>query len=221
MTMSSARIAGLSAIALTFLGPFCLLYVPEQTLVVGDLSATAALQLAQAGLVRLGVVGELGIVAVEIIMSVALWDMFARAQPRGAALVGASRLAMTLGQAAVAVLSLGALLSFEQGLVEAGGGLLAAKTAGALVWKALFGLHCGVLAAVMMRDGSIPRILSGLMGITALAYVLLAVGSMVAPEQQAVWSSAPVTLALMGELPFFLWLLAGRYHRSYAAYAAA
>jgi len=212
MTMSPARVAGISAIALIFLGPFSLLYVPEQTLVVGDLSATAALQIAEAGLVRLGVVGELGIVAVEVVMSVALWAMFARAQPQGAALIGASRLAMTLGQAGVAALSLGALLSFEQGLVEAGGGLLAVKDAGALVWKALFGLHCGALAAVMMRDRSIPRIFSGLMGITALAYVLLSVGSVVAPEQQAVWSSAPVTLALMGELPFFLWLLAGRYH---------
>lgn len=216
MTRSSARVAGFSAIALTLLGPSCLLYVPERTIALGDLPGTAALHLAHAGLVRLGIAGELAIVAIELAMSVALWALYTRTQPWGAALIGASRLAMTLGQAGAAALGLAALLSFEQGLVEAGGGLLAGKTASALVWKATFGVHCAALAAVLLRDRRVPRVLGGLMGLTAAAYLLVGVGSVVAPQQQAVWTSAPVTLAMMGELPFYLWLLAGRFGRDAA-----
>jgi len=210
MTPSPARTAGLCALGLMVLGPVALMVIPAQTVVPGDLAATAALQTTQASLVGLGVVAELGIVVIELVLTVALWAVFAERQPHGAALVGVSRLAMTLGQATVALLGLGALMGFEQGLVEAAGGLLAAKSAGALVWKAVFSLHCGVLAVVMLRDAEIPKLLSGLMALTAVAYGAVSVGGIVAHHLEPVWSSAPLAALMMGEVAFFLWMLAGR-----------
>ncbi|MCB9793643.1 MAG: DUF4386 family protein [Alphaproteobacteria bacterium] len=221
MTSSPARVAGLCALALVFLGPVALMLVPQQTLVPGDLAATAALQTREAGLVGVGVVAELGIVLIELVLTVALWAVFRERQPLGAALVGVSRLAMTLGQATAAVLGLGALLAFQQGLIDAAGGLLAAKAASALVWKAIFGLHCGALAVVMLRDADIPKLLGGLMALTAAGYVAVSVGGILAPQLEPVWTSGPLALVMMGEVAFFLWMLAGRLDARRAATRAA
>lgn len=210
MSLSPARTAGLCALALMVLGPVALVLVPEHTVVAGDLAATAALQTTESALVRVGVMAELGIVVVELVMSVALWAVFVERQPNGAALVGVSRLAMTVGQATAALLGLGAFLAFEQGLIAPGGGLLAARSASVLCWQAVFSLHCGVLALVMVRDAAIPRVLCGLMGLTALGYAVVSVGGVLAPQHKALWSSGPFALLLMGEVAFFCWMVAGR-----------
>ena len=207
MSRTAPRIAGACALALMVIGPLSLMWIPEQTVRPGDLAATAALQAASPLLVRLGLLGELGIVIIELVMALALLAMFERTQRHGARLVAVSRLAMAGGQAAAALAGAGALALFVDGALEPAGGLLALRASSALVWQGLFGVHCAALAAVMLREATIPRLLGAGMVSAALGYLLIGFGGLLLPEHQALLSSAPVIVATLGEVPFFLWLL--------------
>lgn len=48
------------------------------------------------------------------------------------------------------------------------------------------------------------------MAAAALGYMLIAFGGLLLPDQQNLLTSGPVIVTTLGEVPFFLWLLAGR-----------
>ena len=221
MNKMAPRIAGVCALAMMVIGPLSLLWIPEQTVRPGDLDATAALQAASPLLVRLGLLGEVGIVLIELVMALALLAMFEHSQRSGARLVALTRLAMAAGQALAAVAGAGALALFIDGALPAGGGLLALREASTLAWHALFSVHCAVLAAVMLRESRIPRWLVAGMAVTALGYMLIGFGGLLLPEQKNLLTSGPVIMMTIGEVPFFLWLLAGRWHKAGRALSSA
>lgn len=209
MSRVAPRIAGACALALMGIGPLSLLWIPQQTVRPGDLAATAALQAADPLLVRLGLLGELGIVVIELVMALALLAMFEHTQRHGARLVAVSRLAMAGGQLVTALAGVGALAMFVDGAVGPGGGLLALRGAATLGWQGLFGVHCALLGAVMLRQTTIPRVFGVGMVAAALGYLVIGFGGLLLPEHQPLLSSGPVLAFTLGEVPFFLWLLVG------------
>ena len=76
-----ARLTGLLILPLLVLGPFSLMWVPEQVHVAGDAAATAAALHTHAELFRWGLLGELGIAFTEVGMVVALHTLFRRSGP--------------------------------------------------------------------------------------------------------------------------------------------
>lgn len=210
MNGHAGRIAGACALALVGLGPLSLMWIPSQTVVVGDPGATAALQVAREGLVRIGLVGELGIVVVELVMIAALHAMFASTQPALARLVATSRLAMTLVQAVTALAGFAALGAFVGDDLSVGSGLLGLRSAGVLAWQGLFGAHCAALAVAMFRSPDIPGWFGVGMVAAAVGYLLQGFGLLLLPGHGDVLASGLVVALMLGEVPFFLWLVIRR-----------
>lgn len=204
----SAKVAAWCTLALALIGPLSLMVVPSQTVVAGDAEATAALQVASPSLVRLGLAGELAIVTVELVMTVALYRLFRPLSAGLAAVAALARLVMVAIQSVGAIAGFAALSLFLQGHAPSSAAvLLELEAAGSRVWQAIFGLHCGVLAALILRSRLVPRTLGLLMAIAAIAYATLGLGTLMLPERRELFESVPLTLAMLGEVPFFLWLL--------------
>ena len=114
----TARIAGLWYLGFTF-GPFYLLYVPSQTVVRNDASATAARVLGHETLFRWGMLAETLGVIIFIGLSLALYRLFEEVdRHRARQLVALILVSSALSLAGV-VFSAAALLVFRDGAAAA------------------------------------------------------------------------------------------------------
>lgn len=210
-----ARLAGLLYLVPMFLGPFSMMYVPHAIVVPGDAAATAAQLVASEGLFRAGMLSDAIIVLSELALTAVLYVLLRPAGRTLALTATFARLAMTVLQAANLVPQLAALE-----LVTAGGESLDAlprealalfaltvHDAGMRVWEILFGLHCALVGVLVFRSGLFPRVLGALMGLAALGYALEGVGHLVAPGMGPLFASIVGVTALVGEVPFVLWLV--------------
>jgi len=206
---SLARVAAWCTVGLIVLGPVGLVVVPGMTTVPGDLAATAALQAESPWLVRLGLGAELGVVGVELILVTALWGLFRRVHREGAALATAARLSMTVMQAGCAAVGFAALAVFMSPELDPGlaGTLLEVRTAGNLVWQLIFGVHCLVLGALVVRSGWFPWVLGALMGVAGASYLGIGVGSLIWPDSAETLAGTLGIAAALGEIPLYAWML--------------
>jgi hypothetical protein len=214
---SLAKLAGVLYLIPMFLGPFSMMYVPSVTVVRGDAAATAARMVASEGLVRWGVLSDAVIVLSEVALTAVLFTLFAPAGRTLARTAVFARLAMTVAQAvnllpllaALHILgaprSLSALdLAQRQSLA-----LFAIELhgLGVHVWEALFGLHCAALAVLIYRSGYFPKALGALMALAAFGYTLNGLGNLALPGGAAVYAAVVGIAAVVGEVPFVLWLV--------------
>ena len=212
------RLAGLLYLVPMFLGPFSMMYVPQAIVVPGDAAATAAHLVASEGLFRAGMLSDAVIVLSELALTSVLYSLLRPAGRTLALTATFARLAMTVLQAANLVPQLAALQ-----LITAGDESLAAfdvvqrqalalfalsvHDAGMRVWEILFALHCALVGVLVFRSGLFPRAFGPLMGLAALGYALEGVGHVVAPHMGALFASVVGITALVGEVPFVLWLV--------------
>jgi hypothetical protein len=210
-----ARVAGLLYLVPMFLGPFSMMYVPHAIVVPGDAAATAAHLVASESLFRMGMLSDAIIVLSELALTAVLYALL---QPAGRTLAltaTLARLGMTVLQAANLIPQLAAL-ELVTGGAESLVGLprealallaLTVHDAGMRVWEILFGLHCVLVGVLVYRSGLFPRAFGPLMGLAALGYALEGVGHLVAPGMSALFASIVGVTALVGEVPFVLWLV--------------
>src|SRR5215213_4311482 len=211
-----ARVAGLLLLIVAILGPFSVIYVPSTLIVPGDAIATADNIRASEGLLRIGIVSDSLIFLIEIVLTVLLYVLL-RPVSRTLSLVAAfARLAMTVIQginllayfAALLLLSGAAYLTvFGPAQLDAFALLsLNAHQYGVYIWEAFFGLHLAVLGYLIFSSGYFPRILGVLMVFAALGYLTHSYGSWLYPNYAETLASVVGFTAIIGELPFFLWL---------------
>jgi hypothetical protein len=74
---------------------------------------------------------------------------------------------------------------------------------GVFIWQLFFGFHLFVLGYLIFRSGYFPRILGILMVLGSLGYLLDSYGNILLPNYAEIFG----VTAVIGELPFFLWLL--------------
>lgn len=213
----AARLAGLLYLVPMLCGPFSMMYVPATIVVPGDATATAANLVASEGLLRLGMLSDAAIVVSEVALTAVLYFLL---RPAGRTLALAAtfaRLAMTVLQAVNLLPHLAALQ------LVGGAGYLAAIDAGqrhalallALhvhdvgvhVWEILFGLHCLLLGVLVFRSGCFPRAFGVLLGLAAFGYALNGLGNLATPDHAPSFAAIVGVAALVGEVPFVLWLL--------------
>ncbi|MBX2802310.1 MAG: DUF4386 domain-containing protein [Myxococcales bacterium] len=208
---AAARLAAWCTVGLVALGPVSLVVVPSMTTVPGDVAATAALLAEHATLARVGMLGELGIVAIELVMTVALLALFRDTHREGALLVAGSRLAMTVLQAVTAVAGFAAVawLSSQEpgGHLAGGAALLDLRQSGTGAWQMVFGMHCVVLGAMIGRSGLVPRWLGGLMAAAGGAYLVMGGAPLLLGQMPAGLDAVLGLVATVGEVPFYLYLL--------------
>lgn len=211
-----ARVAGFLLLFIVLIAPFSQLYVPSTLIVPGDATATANNIGASGWLLNLGIVSDSLVFLIEIVLCVLLYVLL-RPVSRTLSLVAAfARLAMTVVMGInllpyfVALLLLsgaGYLTVFEPAQLDALALLfLDAHQYGVYVWEAFFGLHLAVLGYLIFRSGYFPRVLGVLMVFAALGYLTHSYGSWLYPNYADTLASVVGLTAIVGELPFFLWL---------------
>src|SRR5215218_9481230 len=212
-----ARVAGLLLLIVAILGPFSVIYVPSTLIVPGDAIATADNIRASEGLFRIGIVSDSLIFLIEIVLTVLLYVLL-RPVSRALSLVAAfARLAMTIVQ------GINLLPYFTALLLLSGAGYLTvfkpaqsdalalvflnAHGYGVFIWQLFFGFHLLVLGYLIYKSGYFPWILGVLMVLGSLGYLTDAYGNMLNPNYAETFGWIVGVGAIIGELPFFLWLL--------------
>lgn len=205
-TSPSPRLVGLLVLPLVVVGPFALMWVPEQVHVAGDAAATAAALAAQTGLFRLGLLGELVIAATEVAMVVSLYRLF-RSGGEGlsqAAAVARGLMVALMGGSIVAGLTALAVLPTAPELVLP---LMEARAAISTTWEAFFALHLAFLAVVVHRSGRVPRAFGPMLMVAGAGYALNSLAELAVPSLVPVAAVVVGVTAMLGELPLFFWLL--------------
>src|SRR5215217_5654945 len=212
-----ARVAGILILIILVVGPFSLIYVPSTLIVPGDATATADNIRASEWLFRLGIVSQSVVFLTEIVLTVLLYVLL-RPVSRTLSLVAAfARLAMAVIQGInllpyfIALLLLsgaGYLTLFEPDQVDALVLLfLNAHQYGDYIWQVFFGLHLFVLGYLIFKSGYFPRILGLLVVVGSLGYLTDSFGNFLYPNYDQIFGWVVGVTAVIGELPFFLWLL--------------
>ena len=212
-----ARIAGVLFLALLVMGPFSMLYVPGEIVVTGDAGATAANLRAYGDLLRAAVGVDVVIMLIEVAMPVLLFVLL-RPVSRTVALVAAfARLgeAFVIGVGVLAYLTALRLVGDIPYLTAIDGRqrdalallVLDGHTDFVYVGQLFFGFSLALLGSLVYRAGYFPRTLGLLLAVAAVGYLADGLGSMLwAPYADRFGWVVGVT-ALVGELPFFAWLL--------------
>ena len=84
---------------------------------------------------------------------------------------------------------------------------LNAREYGVYIWQAFFGLHLVVLGYLVFKSGYFPRVLGLLLILGSLGYLVDSFGNILLPNYEAIFGAVVAVTAIIGELPFFLWLL--------------
>jgi hypothetical protein len=211
----TSRIAGLWYLGFT-LGPFYLLYVPSQTVVHNDASATAARVLAHETLYRWGMLAETLGAVIFIGLSLALYRLFEEVdRHRARQLVALVLVSSALGLVTV-VFSAAALLVFRGGDAFGGFDVHTREAVGMLLIRMrgqansinqiFWGLWLLPFGWLVVRSRFLPRWLGYWLLLDGIAWVIVGMIWFLAPDYtDALFRYLqPVFLA---ELAAMLWLL--------------
>ncbi|NMR20946.1 DUF4386 domain-containing protein [Cellulomonas fimi] len=204
-------LAGTALLVMAVLAPFGALVAVEGLVTVGDAAATTADVMASHGLFVAGVVTLVAVIALDVVVSFALYRVLAPVHRAASALAAALRLAYS-GVYLLAVLELVEVLrvldTIDGGVATAAQQtqVAAGMTGFSDVWDAglvLFGLHLLVLGVLAVRAPYVPSWLGVLLMVAGVGYAVDAVGT-VLPIGLPVTVS---TFTFVGELLLALWLV--------------
>jgi hypothetical protein len=212
-----ARAAGVLFLVLLVLGPFSILFVPSQIVEAGDAAATAANVADSENLLRLAIVSDTVIFLAEIAMAVVLYLLFRPVSRTVAAIASLAR----FGQAVV--MAVNVLVYFVILLLLSGASYLTVVEQnqrdalalmffdvhdyGVYVGQAFFGFSLLLLGYLIHRSGYVPRVLGLLMVVAGAGYLADSIGNFLYPDAEEALSALVGVTSVVGELPFFLWLL--------------
>jgi hypothetical protein len=212
-----ARAAGVLFLILLVCGPFSMLYVPATLIVSGDAAATADNVAANQSLLDAAIVCDVLVFLTEILMAAVLYTLFRAVSPTISMAAAFARLGQAgimavnlLGYLVVALLvgSAGFLAAFDTDQVNALVLLtLQAHEYGIYIGQTFFGTHLLLLGYLISRSGYVPRVFGWLVAVTAAGYLADSIGNFVFPEATGTLGVIVGVTSVIGELPFFLWLL--------------
>lgn len=218
-----ARVIGALFLVLLFVGPVAIVVLPAQ---IQEYSAPATQQGDWASLgqlLRVGLCGDLVIILTELFMIPALYLLFAPVD----AFLSLAAAFLRLGMVIVMVVNSGFYVTAITAVVgrgtigrqdEAFAGYRALEqfsanhALGVKVWEIPFGMHCAVLGLLVRRSGFVGGhecLFGGLLGLAALGYLLDGIAGILVGGSKiaAVCETVGGIMNLVGELPFFLWVL--------------
>jgi len=211
----TARLAAVLILIMAVIAPFSMLYIPSTMIVAGDAAATVQNIAGSEGLFRLGLVADAVIVLLELVITVLLYGLL-KPVNRTLSLVAASaRLAMAITQGSnllnhfMVLLLLGGatyLTVFAPEQLRAMALLfLNAHAMVVLIWGLFFSLHLLVSGYLVYKSGYLSRIPGVLLIVAGLCYVIQSVGTILLPQQAALFAS--IGALSFVEVAFPLWLL--------------
>lgn len=214
-TNRTGRAAGVVYLLIGVTAPFSMLYVPSKLFVRGDAAATAKKILANETLFRAGMLMNLISMVAFIFLAMLLYRLLNRVNRMQAALM-VILVVVSVPVALVNVVSqLGALTLlrgtnylevFSRAQLEAAAlYLLGLRGAVYLVAQIFWGLWLFPFGLLVMRSGFIPRILGILLLVNGLAYPVISLTMLLAPEYTGLANRIAFP-AELGELWVMLWL---------------
>lgn len=207
----ASLIAGGGLLAMSVLGGFGNFGAVEALVTPGDAARTTADIAASATLFRLGIASLLAVVVLDVIVGLALYNVF-REVHENAARLGA---ALRLTYAAVFAVAISHLSGAARLATDGSDGLSDAQAAGqALVavdafgdtWDAalvLFGLHLLTLGWLLHRSGAGPRWLGPLLALAGVGYLVDSTVAVLTGDSSPVMSM----YTFVGEFALAVWLV--------------
>ncbi len=222
----AARYSGIAYLALFVLAMFANFFVREGLVVSGDAAATFANIAESQTLFRFGLVAFLAIFILDVGIAWGLHVVFERISRQVSLVAAWFRLTYTvfLGVAAIffflaleLVSGAGHLASFAQAQLESQ--VLLAVNAFNYTWLiglVAFGLHLGLIAYLMVRSGSVSRVLAVFLAAAGAAYVVDTTAFSLLPnytDYAGAFLAMVAIPSVIGELAFTIWLLRGGFDR--------
>ncbi|HTP27041.1 MAG TPA: DUF4386 domain-containing protein [Anaeromyxobacteraceae bacterium] len=213
---TKARFAGLLYLALGFIAPVGLVYVPGKLIVLGDPTETGRRILASEWLFRLGIASELISPIVCLFVVMALHDLLKDVDERRARLMVILGALLPIPISLINVLNSIAALSLFKGtghlsafdrtqLDSLGMTFIGLRSCGISIASIFWGLWLFPFGILVVRSRFIPRILGYLLFAAGLGYLASAFASLVLPTANVFGGVA--TAMEMGELPIILYLV--------------
>ncbi len=217
--MNYAKFAGLLYLLIAISGGFSIGYMPSVIIAPGDAATTAQNLLNNQGLFRLGILGDIVVLLLEIVLTAILYRLFKPVNQTIAMIAAFSRLAMSI---VMGINLLNYLIPFQ--LLNGADNLgafeidqlqslalvfLDAHQYGVYIWGLFFGLHLIALGYLVFKSGYFPKVLGLLMGIGSFGYSLESIGeiTLINNEIFSILVIALLVIATVGELSFTFWLL--------------
>ena len=211
----TARMVGVLYLAITFIAPFSMLYIPSVLFVPADAALTASHIRSSEGLFRMGIASDSLVFLIEIILTTLLYKLLKPVNQTLSLAAAFSRLAMTIIQGVnviyylfvlVLVSQVGNLSSLSVDLSNYLISLfLNAHGYVVLVWGLFFALHLLIIAWLVYRSGYIPKWVGLVLFITGLCYLTQNFGGILFPNGKQIWDV--VGSFSMIEVIFPIWLL--------------
>lgn len=212
----TARGAGILYVIMDVFMIFSGMIVDPQIYVPGDAVATASNILASEWLFRLDVVSNIVGFVIYLFLVLALYELFQSVDN------GQARLMVVLVVASVPVAIVYTLFQYAPVLILSGAGYLSAFNpaqsqalsmvffdlyrSGVMVAEIFWGLWLIPLGLLAYKSGFVPRVLGALLGVGCLGHLLSFLSTLLFPDYSALL--IPISeMAMVGELPIFLWLL--------------
>lgn len=217
--MAYAKLAGVLYLLIAITGGLSIGYMPSVIIAAVDAVKTAQNIEDNLGLFRLGILGDIVVLLLEVVLTVMLYRLFKQVNQTIAMVAAFSRLAMgivmglnLLNYLIPVHLLNGAdkLSAFDLNQVQyLATTFLDAHQYGVYIWGLFFGLHLIALGYLVFISGYCPKILGLLMGIGSLGYLLESIGELTLTNNNILSILVIVFLiiATVGELFFAFWLL--------------
>lgn len=210
----AARIAGIGYLTLFFVSIFANFFVLERLIEPGDASATAANIAESEGLFRIGIVGFLVIVFLDVAIAWLLYIVFRRVH-RDISLVAAwFRL--------VYAVFLGFALTFLFVALQLLSGVESGQNQGQVMWfldafnygwllgLAFFGIHLVLLGYLMIKSVFMPKVIGILLVLAGAAYMIDTLANTLLAnysDYETLFLLIVAIPAIVAELAFTIWLL--------------
>ena len=213
-----ARVAGALYLVIIVCAGFSEGFVRSSLIVPGDAAATAGNILESPGLFRLGFAGDLIAFLADAAVAVLLYVLLKPVSQTMSLLAAAFRLLAHPAIAAVNLLNhFGVLLilggseyltAFQPEQLNAMAMLsLETHRYGYLIGGAFFGVHCGLLAYLVIKSRLFPSVLGVLLYAASFGYLTESFAFFLFPSLEALASSLVVVTAGIAEVSLCLWLL--------------
>lgn len=215
-----ARVAAVGYLVIIVAGIFAEFFVRSSLIVRGNPGATAANIIASESLFRLGIAGDLVMLVADVVVALALYQLF-REVSRGLALLAAFFRLVQAGVLGANLLNLYVPLRLlgDPGSVaalgyDAAAGLsmvfLDGHAYGYALGLVFFGFSCIVLGYVVYRSGYVPRLFGAMLVVAGVAYLVDSFARTLLTryaDYAPVFEIGVFAPAFVAELSFCIWLL--------------
>lgn len=179
---NQTKLAGILYILIVLLGPFVIMYIPSQIIVDGDISQTALNLLDNQVLFKIGILGEVIIIMIEVLLVTLLYTIFKRVNKPLSLAAAFSRFGMVIIMG-VNVLVLASIIPLMDNALYATAYtnaqidtliyyLFNIHEFGVLVWGVFFALHLLCLGLLVVKSEFVPSLLGKFIMVGSIGYFL-------------------------------------------------